>query len=99
MRGTDTTPAVIAIRRINPRNTTVVFFFIRPGICSPKFRAGGPDSENWCLWASGSWREYHCGTSRESIETRRVPQVRFLNLGLGVDVLCVEFAMPTELRR
>ena len=33
-----------------------------------------------------SQREYHCGTSRESIERRRVPQVRFLNLGLGVDV-------------
>jgi hypothetical protein len=30
--------------------------------------------------------EYHCGIFRESIEGRRVPQVRFWNLGLGVDV-------------
>src|SRR6267143_5326477 len=48
--------------------------------------AGGPDSKRLCLWAWASWREYHCGTSRESIEWRRVPQVRCWNLGLGVDV-------------
>ena len=59
----------------------------------------GPDSENWCLWALGSRREYHCGTSRESIERRRVPQVRFLNLGLGMDVPFVGFAMPAGLKR
>jgi putative transposase len=61
--------------------------------------AGGPGLENWCLWALGSRREYHCGIFRESIETRRVPQVRFLNLGLGVDVFFVGLAMPAGLKR
>ncbi len=48
--------------------------------------AGGPGAEKYCLCGWASRREYHCGTSRGSIERRRVPQVRFLNLGLGVDV-------------
>jgi hypothetical protein len=43
--------------------------------------------------------EYHCGTSRESIEWRRVPQVRCLNLGLGLTFLSVGFAVPAGLRR
>ena len=47
---------------------------------------GWPGSEDLCLWACGSLGEYHYGTSRESIERRRVAQVRFVNLGLGVDV-------------
>jgi hypothetical protein len=50
------------------------------------FAAGGPGLEDLYLWTWGSRREYHCGTFRESIERRRVPQVRFVNLGLGVDV-------------
>src|SRR5713226_326755 len=40
---------------------------------------------NLCLRARGSREESHC-TARESIERRRVPQVRCWNLGLGVDV-------------
>ena len=40
------------------------------------------------------WREYHCGTSRESIERRRVRQVRFLNLGLALDVASSRIPLP-----
>src|ERR1700690_3629693 len=46
-----------------------------------------------------SRKEYHCCTFRGSIERRRVPQVRFLNLGLGVDLSWCGFAMPTGLKR
>ena len=47
--------------------------------------AGGPD-ENLKFDDIGSRGGYHCGTSRGSIERRRVPQVRGGNLGLGVVV-------------
>jgi hypothetical protein len=43
--------------------------------------------------------EYHCRIAQESIETRRVPQVRSRNLGLGADLPSVptfrRFNVPT----
>ena len=52
---------------------------------------------NWLTWES--WRGYHCGTSWGSTERRRVPQVRCLNLGLGVGFFIWELAMPAGLKR
>src|SRR5271168_3427947 len=65
----------------------------------PGMLAGGPGSREYIIVVIALWKQYHCGTFRESIERRRVPQVRFLNLGLGVDVLFLGLTMPAGLKR
>src|SRR5271167_1905017 len=58
----------------------------------PGMLAGGPGSREYIIVVIALWKEYHCCTFRGSIERRRVPQVRFLNLGLGVDILFLGLA-------
>src|SRR5271156_7180941 len=50
----------------------------------PGMLAGGPGSREYIIVVIALWKEYHCCTFRGSIERRRVPQVRFLNLGPGL---------------
>src|SRR5258708_34675953 len=45
---------------------------------------GWPGLKIWNSLTFEARRGYHCGTSRGSIERRRVPQVRGGNLGVGV---------------
>jgi putative transposase len=54
--------------------------------------AGDPDCEFRLVLTWESQRVYQFSKSRRSTETRRVPQVRFGNLGLGV-------SMPSGLKR
>src|SRR5271155_3746622 len=64
----------------------------------PGMLAGGPGSREYIIVVIALWKEYHCCTFRGSIERRRVPQVRFLNLGLGVDILFLGLATAALLR-
>src|SRR5271157_1085278 len=53
--------------------------------------AGGPGDGCSLALTCESWRVYQFSNSRRSRKTRRVPQVRFGNLGLGVsDAFWVE---------